>query len=35
MSALHCDGLGDSLVDNCLQQGETLYTSIEFTVTPS
>ena len=33
MSALHCDGLGDSVADNCLQ-GVTLFSSIEFTVTP-
>jgi hypothetical protein len=33
MSALHCDGLGDSVADNCLQ-GVTLFNSIEFTVTP-
>ena len=33
MSALHCDGLGDSVAGNCLQ-GVTLFSSIEFTVTP-
>ena len=33
MSALHCDGLGDSVADNCLQ-GVFLFDSIEFTVTP-
>jgi len=33
-SAMHCDGIGDVVADNCLPPGETLFTSAQFTVTP-
>jgi hypothetical protein len=33
-SALHCDGLGDVMFENCLPAGETLYESETFQVTP-
>jgi hypothetical protein len=32
MSALHCDGLGDSLADNCLPEGDTFFGSVTFDV---
>ena len=31
-SALHCDGIGASLADNCLQAGETLFNRVTFDV---
>jgi hypothetical protein len=34
LSGMHCDGLGDIVEENCLPAGETLYQTVEFTVTP-
>jgi len=34
LSAMHCDGFGDVVTDNCLPAGETLFSSVEFEVTP-
>lgn len=34
LSAMHCDGIGAVAEENCLPAGETLYQTIEFTVTP-
>jgi hypothetical protein len=33
-TAMHCDGLGKVLADNCLPAGETLFTKVAFEVTP-
>jgi hypothetical protein len=34
-SAMHCDGFGDVVADNCLPAGETLFLpTVSFTVTP-
>jgi hypothetical protein len=33
-SAMHCDGFGDVVTDNCLPTGETLFSSVVFEVTP-
>jgi hypothetical protein len=35
MSALHCDGLGDSLADNCLPEGDTFFGAFPFDVVPA
>jgi hypothetical protein len=32
--AMHCDGFGDVVDENCLPAGETLYQSVAFKVTP-
>lgn len=32
MSALHCDGIGDSLEENCLPAGDTFFGSVTFDV---
>ena len=32
MSALHCDGIGDSLADNCLPEGDTFFGAFPFDV---
>jgi hypothetical protein len=34
MRAMHCDGFGDVVADNCLPAGETLFTTAPFTVIP-
>jgi hypothetical protein len=34
LSAMHCDGLGDVVEENCLPAGETLFSTVTFTVTP-
>jgi hypothetical protein len=34
-SALHCDGLGDSLADNCLPAGDTFFGRVTFDVVPA
>ena len=33
-SAMHCDGFADVIDENCLPAGETLFQSVQFTVTP-
>jgi hypothetical protein len=33
-SAMHCDGFDIVVGENCLPAGETLYSSVQFTVTP-
>ena len=33
-SAMHCDGFDVVVGENCLPTGETLYSSVQFTVTP-
>jgi hypothetical protein len=33
-TAMHCDGFADIPEDNCIQAGETLWSSVQFTVTP-
>ena len=33
-TAMHCDGFGDILEENCIPAGETLWSSVQFTVTP-
>ena len=33
-SAMHCDGVGAVVEENCLPAGETLFSSVAFTVTP-
>ena len=33
-SAMHCDGIDVVVGENCLPAGETLYSSVQFTVTP-
>jgi hypothetical protein len=33
-SAMHCDGLGDVVEENCLGPGEVLFSTVAFTVVP-
>ena len=33
-SAMHCDGFAAVIEENCLAAGETLFSSVQFTVTP-
>lgn len=33
-SAMHCDGIGQVVVENCLGPGEVLFPTVQFSVTP-